>query len=258
MKWKLEDRPEAVVVTLQSNPVNKQNPEFVADLHDALDQLDEKYPMKPAVLTAQGKIFSAGLDLDYVFPMFARGDMTEVRRWFTEYRGCMMRVLKSPRLTIAALNGHAFAGGMVLALCCDFRIAPLGSGAKFSLNEVPVGIPMPSVYTELIRHRLGSASATEAILLGKAYTGADAVRVGYLGKEVPGDSLVEAALEMARQIPSDCRPAFAQSKAALLHPVLGAIDSFSEKLDEETYRVLISPASVAVHSRIHEQLKKRS
>lgn len=255
MDWTLEDRPEAVIVEMTSHPVNKQNPAFLADLHRALDVADAKWPDKPLVLTGKGKVFSAGLDLDYVFPLFERGPEAEVAAWFADYRRALMRVFRSPRLTIAALNGHAFAGGLVLALCCDFRIT-LPGDSRFALNEVPIGIPMPSVYTEIIRFRLGNRVATEAVLLGRAYSVEESRALGILTVAESG-SVVEAALEVASEIPRDSWPAYAQSKRALLHPVLERIDRFSDDLEKGTFRVMMAEPSIRRQKVALERLKKK-
>lgn len=256
MDWKIEERPEAIVVELTSNPVNKQNLEYIRDAHAAMDRVDKLSPHKPLILTARGKIFSAGLDFDYVFPLFARGQLTEVEAWFDGYRESMLRVLTSPRLTIAALNGHAIAGGMVLALCCDFRLVAEGD-AKLGLNEVVIGIPMPAVYNELARFRLGELAAAEAVLLGKLYGVADAKRLGLVHDVVPQDKLLDAALRLAKGIPPDTWSAYAQTKRSLQYPVLGAIRSWAQMLDRETYRILISPESVRAQTAKYEALKAK-
>lgn len=256
MEWKLDERPEAIVVELCSNPVNKQNEEYLQDLEAAFDRLDAEWPGKPAILTAKGKIFSAGLDFDYVFPMFEKGDQREVAAWFTDYRRSMMRVFTSPRLTIAALNGHAFAGGLVLALCCDFRVAAHGD-ARFALNEVPIGIPMPSVYDEVIRFRLGDSIAAETILLGRTYSTEEALKLRVVNQLTEAGGELAAALAMAAEIPELCWPAYAHSKRCLLAPVLDRIDRYGEQLERDTYSVMTSPSSIKRQAEAHARLKSK-
>src|SRR5688572_9684100 len=128
MSWNVESRGEVVVVTMRSNPVNKMNPAFFDDLHEALDRVEREHARLPMVLTAEGNTFSAGLDFEDVFPRFARADPTEIRAWFDRFRGSIVRMFTLARRTVAAVNGNAYAGGLILALCCDIRIGASGKG----------------------------------------------------------------------------------------------------------------------------------
>ncbi len=122
----MERSQGAVIVTMRSNPVNRMNPEFFADLHAAFDEVERDHPALPVVLTAEGKTFSAGLDFEDVFPRFARNDMDELQAWFAEFRGSLLRVFALPRRTVAAINGNTFAGGLILAVACDVRVGAEG------------------------------------------------------------------------------------------------------------------------------------
>jgi enoyl-CoA hydratase len=84
-------------------------------------------------------LLSAGLDFDYHFPRSARRSLAEVEAWFDAYRATNLRIFTYPRPTVAAINGHAYADGLITALDCDFRIAAKGA-SQFALNEVPIGI----------------------------------------------------------------------------------------------------------------------
>jgi len=148
MSWTIERRGRVAVVTMTTNPVNAQNQAFFADLHDAFDRLERDHRDSPVVLTGTGRRFSAGLDLDEHFRLFA-GDPAAVGSWFAGYRATNMRLFTYPRPTVAAINGHAFAGGLITAAVCDHRIAVTGD-ASFGLNEVPIGIPMPAVYVRML------------------------------------------------------------------------------------------------------------
>ncbi len=148
MSWTIERCGRVAVVTMTTNPVNAQNQAFFADLHDAFDRLERDHPDAPVVLTGTGRRFSAGLDLDEHFRLFAGGPAA-VGSWFAGYRATNMRLFTYPRPTVAAINGHAFAGGLITAAVCDHRVAVTGD-ASFGLNEVPIGIPMPAVYVRML------------------------------------------------------------------------------------------------------------
>jgi enoyl-CoA hydratase len=76
-----------------------------------------------------------------------------------------MRLFTYPRPTVAAVNGHAFAGGLITAAVCDYRVA-VAEGARFGLNEVPIGIPMPAVYARILAYAWGEPVAARACLFG--------------------------------------------------------------------------------------------
>ena len=138
------------VVTMNTNKVNAQNPAFFADLHAALDRLESEFEdCAVGLLTGTGNVFSAGLDLDHHFAMFARRNLKEIDDWFAAYRDTNLRLFTFSRPTVAAINGHAYAArihhGDRLRLSDRYAL-------QFSLNEVPIGIPMPAVYCEIIKY----------------------------------------------------------------------------------------------------------
>src|SRR5712691_8726963 len=229
MRWEIESFEGVAIVRMLSSRVNKQNPGFFADLNEAFDRLDRDHPRSPIVLSGTGSIFSVGIDFEYSFALFQRQDLDAIRTWFREFRGAMLRVFRTLRPTVAAVNGHAFAGGLILALGCDFRVAQTGD-FRCGVNEVPVGIPMPSVYTELIRHRLGTAVTTEAILTGRTYSPEQALAAGIYQQVVEPEELIPAAVQWARCVSTECMPAYEHSKRMLLAPVLERMASMSESL----------------------------
>jgi enoyl-CoA hydratase len=123
MSWTIQRQGRIAVVTMTTNPVNAQNRAFFADLHEAFDVLERDHAQSPVVLTGTGTRFSAGLDLGEHFPLFA-GDRAAVASWFRDYRATNMRLFTYARPTVAAVNGHAFAGGLITAAVCDHRIPP--------------------------------------------------------------------------------------------------------------------------------------
>jgi enoyl-CoA hydratase len=153
VSWGIERRDRVAVVTMNTNKVGAQNHEFFADLHEAFDTLEREHAHSAVVLTGQDGRFSAGLDLDRHFELFA-GHRDAVAEWFAEYRATNMRLFTYPRPVVADVNGHAYARGPITAAVCDYRVC-VDSGARFGLNEVPIGIPMPAVYVRMLAYAWG-------------------------------------------------------------------------------------------------------
>jgi enoyl-CoA hydratase len=257
MAWMIERKHEHVaVVTMSTNKVNAQNPTFFADLHAAFDRLETEFADCAVVLTGTGAVFSAGLDLDHHFAMFARGSLKEIDDWFDVYRATNLRLFTYPRPTVAAINGHAYAGGLITVLDCDHRIAAEGD-LQFSLNEVPIGIPMPAVYCEIIKHAVGSRGASELTLFGQVYDLAAAVRLGIVQATSAPDKLLDAAIDCAAHVPPDCYIAYAFSKRALQATTMSAIDS-AARLDRDLLsRGMSDPEGLRAQTRRYRELKGR-
>lgn len=242
----------AAVVTMNTNKANAQNEAFFVDLHEALDRLDREPPPAGIVLTGQGSIFSAGIDLKYSLPLFATRDLRAIREWFGRYRATNVRLFTYPRPIVAAINGHAFAGGVITALCCDYRIAAEGP-ARFALNEVPIGIPMPAVYCEIIRYAVGTSNATLATLFGQEFDAHGAQQVGFVHETVPADKLIEAAVNRATLIPNDAMAAYAGAKRGLQAPTLASI-SAAEPLDHDWIAAAAEPGNLRTHAAKYQKL----
>jgi len=231
MPWEIEVVDECAVVRMNTNKVNVQNDRFFADLHGAFDRLEREFADLPVVLTGHGDVFSAGIDFQYSFDVFGSGSPDRIRDWYRAYRETNLRLFRYPRPTVAAVNGHAIAGGLITALDCDFRIAAR-KPAKFGLNEVPIGIPMPAAYVEIIKYALGGQVGALATLQGKLYGLEEAERLGFFHEVVDPGKLMATAIGYARCITPDCNTAYAMSKKALQDAVLRQIDERTVVLDD--------------------------
>lgn len=254
MTWEIERRGNVAVVTMTTNKVNAQNPAFFDDLHRAFDRLEGDFSDCAVVLTGTGKVFSAGLDFDHHFPLFARRSISEIDEWFEVYRATNLRLFQYPRPTVAAINGHAYAGGLITALCCDLRIASEGP-LEFSLNEVPIGIPMPAVYVEIIKHATGSKTGAEMTLFGRVYDAAAALRLGVLHQVVPAERLIDEAVSAAGAIDGDCHTAYAFAKQALQAGTLKGIEAAARMDAEALAEAISSPGSLRTHARRFTEIK---
>jgi len=255
MAWNISPVDNYLIIEMNSNKVNKMNHEFYQDLRDCFDTIENEYPNKPIILTSNGSTFSAGLDFDYCFPLFQTKDSSKISDWWNLFRSSILRVFYFDCPLVAAINGHAFAGGLILALCCDFRIGV--SGAKYSLNEVPIGIPMPSVYTEIIRYRVGSSIASDSILTGKVYSSDEALNLKFVQELVSSSELMDHARRIASTFNPNTLPAFRRSKKTLLHPFRKVIDTESPELDHETLKVICNEQSIEAQKAMFKKLKEK-
>ena len=238
---------------MTTNPVNAQNRTFFADLHEAFDRLECDHADSPVVLTGTGGRFSAGLDLGEHFPLFA-GDRADVAAWFRDYRATNMRLFSYPRPTVAAVNGHAFAGGVVTAAVCDYRVA-VADGARFGLNEVPIGIPMPTVYVRMLAYAWGEPVAARTSLLGEIFTPAQAHALGMVHELVAAEDLLDRAVAIAGQTPEDCLEQYAFTKRACQAAALRDIADLADRLDRELPDAMTSDQARHAHRRYWQQLK---
>ncbi|MCU1724200.1 enoyl-CoA hydratase/isomerase family protein [Pseudomonas sp. 5P_5.1_Bac1] len=232
MAWQIDVIDGCAVVRMNSNKVNVQNATFFKDLHDAFDRLEEEFSELPVILTGQGNVFSAGIDFKYSFDVFGSLDQERIRQWYAEYRATNLRIFQYPRPTVAAINGHAIAGGLITALDCDFRVAAR-KPAKFGLNEVPIGIPMPAAYVEIIKYALGAQVGALTTLKGELYSLEQAEKLGFFHEVVEESELLSRAIAYARCITPDCNVAYAMSKRALQDAVIQQIEQRTTLLDGE-------------------------
>jgi enoyl-CoA hydratase len=256
MSWTIERDGSVAVVWMGGTKANAQNEAFFADLHEAFDRLEAEFADCSVVLTAHGPIFSAGIDFESAFAMIASADHDAIADWVRAYQATNLRLWRYPRPTIAAINGHAYAGGMITALDCDYRIAV--DAAQFSLNEVTIGIAMPAVYVEIIRYALGSRAAALSTLFGQVYSASEARDLGIVHTVTAPDRLLEEANAMARAVPTDAFAAYAYSKQALQAPAEQAIREVATDCDQKLLpAILSSDASVRLRAARYREVKGR-
>ena len=174
----------------------------------------------PIVLTGTGKCFSAGVDL----PAIVEGGDEYVDRFITSATAAFFAVFDHPAPVVAAINGHAIAGGCVLAMASDVRFM---SGGTIGLSELVVGVPFPVVALEICRYAMGP-SAAQAVLQAESIDVDSALTRGWIDEVVSPDDLLPRAIETARAMGQYAPAAFAAMKEQLHRPAHTVIDSSAE------------------------------
>jgi enoyl-CoA hydratase len=146
-----------------------------------------------------------------------------------------------PKPVVAAVNGHAIAGGAILALACDYRIMARGSGT-IGVPELRVGVPFPLVPLEIVRDAMGQDRARRAVLLARNVAAEDAVEAGMVDELAEPEALVGHALKVAREMASLPADSYARSKAALRQPILERWVRDRSAYDAESLAAWDSPA----------------
>ena len=205
------------VLRLEHGKANAIGLAFVAALSARLDELTVA-PPRALVITGRGPIFSAGLDL----PALLALPRDAMARFIHDFEQVMRRLFTVPVPVIAAINGHAIAGGCVLALQADVRVAAATPSIKLGLNEVAIGLGLPPHVLESLRAQVPASSLVPIALEGRLVAPTEALRLGLIDLVVAPDELEARALARAEALAAGSPIAFAQIKAALRAPAVAA------------------------------------
>jgi enoyl-CoA hydratase/carnithine racemase len=208
------------IVTLDRPRANAIDPTLVAELRRAVADAADAPAL---VLTSSQSLFSAGWDLPSVHA-FGREEMS---RFLGDFTGLMRELFVFDGPVVAALPGHAIAGGLILASAADERIAAEGKG-EFGLSEVALGVPIPQACFEIFRHLLGDRGAERLAAAGDNVSAARALEMGLLDRVVPAADLLDVAVERARQLAGRSRAAYAEIKRRSRAETLARFDRAAE------------------------------
>ena len=195
------------IVRLVKPPVNSLDIELLAQLEEEVTRLGQTDAVRSIVLTGSGKAFSAGVDLHRVL----EGGRPYTERLITRMSSCFETIYSVPMPVVAAVNGHAIAGGCALALACDVRYMSPG---KFGLNELALGLAFPPVILEIIATVLGER-AYPVITGAQLYTAEEALDLGMIDRVAAAEELEREAMAESARLGSIAVPAFVATKRAL-------------------------------------------
>jgi len=210
MTVKYEVKGNTAIVTIdRPEALNALNLDVLTELEQAITELERHPDVYVLIITGAGRSFVAGADIAQMKDLTA-----DEARAFGEYGNRIFLKIESlSKPVIAAVNGFALGGGCELAMACDIRIA--GEKAKFGQPEVGLGITPGFGGTQRLPRIVGLSKAKELIFTAQNIDAQEALRIGLADVVVPGEELMDAAMEMAEKIAKNAQIAVRQSKIAI-------------------------------------------
>lgn len=197
---------------------NRFSPAFLAGFHQQLDAVEKTEGANALVTVGTGKFYSNGLDLDW---LGAHRD--EFESYLSSVHGLYARLLALPLPTVAAINGHAFAGGGMLTLAHDFAVMRTDRG-YFCFPEVDLGMSFTPGMSALIQARLPKATAHEAMITGRRYTAEEARAAGIVQRTAAEAEVLPQAVTLAASLAGKNGEVVGKIRTGLYGPALTALN----------------------------------
>jgi enoyl-CoA hydratase/carnithine racemase len=204
----METQDGVGIVKLNHGPTNAINLDLVDQLSNILRRVKVYRQIRGLVLTSSNdKFFSIGFNIPELIDL----SQDDLRNFYSSFNRVCVDLYTLPKPTIAAITGHAIAGGCILALCCDYRF--IAQGRKLmGLNEIKLGLPVPFVADCILRNLVGSLHAREIMDSGDFYLPEASSQLGLVDQVLPVEGVITEAIESVETLASYPEDAFAAIK----------------------------------------------
>jgi len=247
----IETKTGIAVLTLRHGKANALDIELCEALAARFTELRGS-DAKAVLLTGQGKIFSAGVDLIRL----SEGGVAYVRKFLPALHRLYDAVFFHPKPVVAAINGHAIAGGCVLACCADRRVMA-NDGGRIGVTELLVGVPFPALAFEIMRHATPPYFFSETILSGATFAAEVAAHRGWVNEAVEPALVMERAMAAAQSLAALSPPAFAQTKMQIRQAVTERLAQSGEVTDKAVTEIWTAPETLGyIRDYVERTLKK--
>jgi len=240
------------LITLNRAKSNALNREMITELDDMLRNIENDSNIGGVVITGRGHFFSAGLDLIELYGY----NEEEIAAFWVLFLQFTARITAFKKPLVAAVNGHAPAGGCIIALACDARVMAEGNYI-IGLNEVPVGIIVPDSIFNLYAFWLGKGNASRSLLEGKLFSPGEAVNIGLVDELVNPDSIMTAAERKIRKYMALEPNTWQQSKLNIRKELIAATGTPQPDMLETVLKQWWSPATRAILKMLIDNLQKK-
>src|SRR5919201_930521 len=208
-------------IVLDRPPANSYDKTFMEEMDAAIEEARRDDAVKAILVrSASERFFSAGADVS----VFARSGLDEQNAFVVCANEAMGKFEDTPKVVVAAINGHCLGGGLEIALCCDFRVAAEGS-YRIGLPEVTLGLLPGTGGTQRLPRLIGRQKSLDFMLRGTKMSPQDALAAGIVDEVVPAGELLDRATERARAYATG--PTFAIGRIKL-----ATVQGFGMRLDE--------------------------
>ena len=231
-------RGDIAVLTMAHGKANALDIELLEAIIAQFERL-RGAPERAVVLTGQGRMFSAGVDL----PRLADGGADYVRRFLPALHRLYETVFFFPKPVVAAVNGHAIAGGCVLECCADKRIASRDN-FRIGVTELLVGVPFPAMAFEVMRFATAPQYFPDGILSGATYTPDVALARGLIDELVEPAALMDRAVAVAKTLAALPARTFEATKRQIRQPARDAMERHAPRIDKVAEEIWTSPATI--------------
>ena len=242
---------DIAVLQMSYGKANAIDLEFCQGIEEQLEEI-RKSSAKALVLTGEGNIFSAGLDLVRVLEGGSEYCQALVPALSTAFE----KLFFFPKPVVVAVNGHAIAGGCLMACTGDHRIMSNGRG-KIGIPELLVGVPFPTSALEMMRFVTDSRRLQVLMFGGATYLPEDAVEMGLVDELAVASELMDVAVEKAERLGSLTPQVFAASKRQIRQPVLDLIRDGQSKFEQSISDIWGDPETLdSIRNYVSQTLKK--
>ena len=247
-----EQRGDVTLVRMQHGKVNAFDTDFTSALIRELEKLERSNATSAVVLTGTGSVFSAGVELRRLMD----GGRDYIRSFLPLLSDAFFRTFTFPKPLVAAVNGHAIAGGCILACACDYRVMADGGG-RVGTPELSVGVPFPGMALEILRLSVPPHRLQAIIYGGLTCAPAEALANGFVDELAPPEACVDRAVEFAARLGALPPVSFALTKRLIRGPGRDRAVAGLRSVEEEVLQAWLSPRVLeAVQSYVDRTLRK--
>jgi enoyl-CoA hydratase len=241
-----ETRGVVSLLRIERGKGNALNLELLGALDEALAAL-ERSEARAAVITGQGSVFGAGVDL----PEMLSGGEAYIRQFIPRLSRAIERLATFPKPLVAAVNGHAIAGGAIIMMACDQRLLARGS-ARIGLTEIQVGVQFPSWALEVARFAAPAEQFPLMVSTGRTFGPEEAMARRLVDELVEPERLLERAFEVARELAMLLPATYAATKLTVRQPMIEA----ARRREADDPAVIDSWCSAEVRERMSEFVER--
>lgn len=231
-----EDRDGIAVLRIEHGKANTLDMESCNAVVEAFEHAGDA---RAVVLTGAGRIFSAGVDL---FRVLEEGK-PYIEAFVPAMCRAFERVFIHPAPVVAAANGHAIAGGCLLAAAADQRLMAQGA-ARIGIPELQVGVPFPPIALEIMRFATPPQHFRTIVYRAETYEPAAALELGLIDEVVDPDALLDRALATAERLASVPADTFAITKREIRRPAMDRIRSLAQTTAQEVQAQWLEPRTL--------------